>query len=361
MQCKYCFYADESGNRSVKSYGIMSIETLRTTVRKALAFPDAECVFAFQGGEPMLAGINFFKSLVEFVGMYNEKNKRVRYAIQTNGILADDQWASFFSENMFLVGLSLDGPKALNDLCRLRDAEDDNSGSYTAIMKTAQLFAKHKTDFNILTVVSAHVAQNIGKIYGFFKRNKFLWQQYIPCLDPFNEERGRYDYSLTPALYERFLLNLFDLWHKDISDGIFVSVRLFDNLYGMLHGYPPESCGMMGYCTDQFVLEADGGVYPCDFYVLDGYKIGDITIDSFDEIQTKRKAIGFVEVSRQVDEKCAACKHANICRGGCRRDREPMACGKLSLNYYCDSLYAFYDYAMPKLAKLPPPNKLKLR
>ena len=349
MRCSYCFYADESENRQIPSYGIMSEATMEALVQKSLQEASGQCTFAFQGGEPLLAGLPFFERFIEFQKKYNAKKVRIHNTIQTNGYCVDDAWADFFFKNNFLVGLSLDGPKEVNDINRM-DVNGDSV--YNTIMKTARLFDSHKVEYNILTVVSSHVAKNIGKVYGFFKRNGFSYQQYIPCLDPFLEKRGGYSHSLTPELYERFLFTLFDLWYRDVSRGQGVSIRFFDNLYGIVCGYPPESCGMLGFCACQYVVEADGGVYPCDFYVMDPYRLGNLNIDGFDDLEKRRVEIGFVEVSRHVDEECMQCPYANVCRGGCRRDREPMVNGVLSLNYYCIALKAFYAYALPKLSEL---------
>ena len=178
----------------------------------------------------------------------------------------------------FLVGVSLDGTRDIHDLYR-RDAASDGTFSY--VKHSTKLFDYCGVDYNILTVVTARAAKNIDKTYGFFGRNQFLFQQYIPCLDPIYEEHGRHDYSLTSALYGEFLCVLFDLWYSDFIRGKWVSVQYFDNLLQMIMGYPPESWGMAGQCSRQIVVEADGAVYPCDFYVLDGFWLGNLNYDTF--------------------------------------------------------------------------------
>src|SRR5699024_5362855 len=139
------------------------------------------------------------------------------------------------------------------------------------------------------TVVNAQTAKKIQSIYTFFKKNGFRYLQFIPCLDPLGEEPGQRDYSLTPEAYGEFLCRLFDLWYKDLMNGEEVSIRQFDNYIQMLMGYPPESCGMSGVCSFQNVVESDGSVYPCDFYVLDEWKLGNLNINSFPELEEKRK------------------------------------------------------------------------
>jgi uncharacterized protein len=346
MRCTYCFYADETKNRETKSYGIMSLDTLEKIVERTLSFADADCTFVFQGGEPTLAGLDFFKQLMALEEKYNIKKIKVHNSIQTNGYAIDDNWAAFFAEKHFLVGLSLDGPKELHDSHRIDFKEE---GTYKRIMHTTQLFDKYHVEYNILTVVTAQTAKKIEKTYNFFKKNHFAYQQYIPCLDPLGEKRGGRDYSLTPEAYQKFLCTLFDIWYNDSIRGEQIYIRYFDNLLQMLKGYYPESCGMLGVCGKQFVAEADGSVYPCDFYALDEWKLGNLVTDSFEQIEKVREQLKFIEISQYIDKDCKKCKWGSLCRGGCRRDREPMNQGFLSKNYFCTAYYNFFEYAVPRL------------
>ena len=321
MRCKYCFYHSLAENRNVRSYGIMDIETLEILVEKTLNFSDVTCTFAFQGGEPTLAGLYFFEKLIEFQRKYNKKGIKINNTIQTNGMVIDEEWAKYLSDNNFLVGLSLDGTKDIHDMNRV---DSRNKGTFNRVMKTVDLFNKHKVEYNILFVVNSGVARRITKIYNFFKRNGFRFIQFIPCLDPLGEQPGRFPYSLTPERFADFLKTLFDAWYTDIKNGNMISIRYFDNLVGMIMGYPPENCGMSGICQVQFVVEADGGVYPCDFYVLDEWCMGNLKTQELDELRESQAARDFVEVSRYIDPKCRQCKWVNLCRGGCRRNREPF-------------------------------------
>lgn len=349
LRCKYCFYADVIENREVSSFGFMTLETLEAIVKHTIESSDIQCGFVFQGGEPTLIGIEFYHDLVKFQKKYNAKKIKIHNSIQTNGYCIDDEWAKFLSENNFLVGLSMDGNKDIHDLYRV---DASGNGTFKKILHTIQIFDKHKVEYNILTVVTAQVARSIGKIYGFYKKNNLCYQQYIPCLDPLEVERGNQRYSLTAKLYGDFLKDLFDLWYNDIINNKFIYNRYFENLVGMIKGYPPESCGMCGQCVCHYVVEADGGVYPCDFYVLDEYKIGNLVSDSFETMSKNSKNLNFVEVSKYIDEKCKSCKWINICRGGCRRDREPIVNGKLSLNYFCTAYEEFFEYSIERLNKL---------
>jgi len=349
MRCKYCFYADEMKNRSQPLFGKMSDETLENIVRKTFENSDGHCMFMFQGGEPTLAGIEFYRGLDILVEKFNTKNIEVDHALQTNGYIIDNEWAEFFARHNYLIGLSVDG---FGDLHNLYRCDVAGNGSFNKVMRAASLLKKYEVDFNILCVVTAQTAKHIESIYQFYKKNGFQYQQYIPCLEPIGEYDGGNRFTLTPDLYSMFLKRLFDLWHKDILSGLNIHNRTFENWIGMMHGIHPEICGMIGSCSPQYVIEADGGVYPCDFYALDGYQIGNINTDSFVEIERKRSEIGFIRQSRFIDDECKTCHWSNICRGGCRRYREPVVNGIPKKNMYCSSYKEFFDYAGERMYEL---------
>lgn len=348
MRCGYCFYSDEVSRRKGAICSAMSRETLEQTVKKTLAVAEGTCTFAFQGGEPTLAGLDFFRELLVLEKAYNIHGVQIHHALQTNGILLDRTWTDFLAEHQFLVGLSLDGSKEIHDRIRI-DAQ--GRGTYSRVMHAVQLLKSSGTDFNILTTVTADVAKAVHRIYGFYRRNGLLYQQYTPCLDPIGEVRGKRSYALTPERYASFLRALFDLWYDDVVHGRFIYIRYFENLVGMLLGEAPESCSMYGSCTRQYVVEADGSVYPCDFYALDAYCLGNMVSHSFDEMDRKRSEISFIEMSRMQHESCTKCKWQKLCRGGCRRDRENHK-GEIALNYFCSSYKAFFEYAAPRLVEI---------
>lgn len=349
IHCEYCFYADITSNRKIKSFGFMDLNTLEIIVKKAISNSDNQCNFAFQGGEPTLAGLDFYYKLIEFQNKYNNKNLKINNTIQTNGYSIDEDFAKFLAQNNFLAGISLDGIKDIHNLYRKDNLGND---TFKKVLNTIQLFNKYNVEFNILTVVTAQVARSIAKIYKFYSKNNFVYQQYIPCLEPLGEQRGRYKYSLTPRLYAEFLKDSFDLWFDDIVKGNFIYNRYFENLVGIIKGYPPESCAMVGHCNCQYVIEADGSVYPCDFYVLDEYKIGNLVNDDFDKINQNLIDINFIQKSTYINNECKSCKWAFICRGGCRRDREPIINNNLSLNYFCSAYKEFFEYSILKLEYL---------
>lgn len=346
MRCSYCFYADVSSLREVESFGLMSSETAQNLIRQALATGAKEMHFAFQGGEPTLAGLAFYRDFVTSVNNLNTDKIPVYYSIQSNGYLIDDAWADFFAEHKFLVGISLDGTVRTHNVNRLGA---DGEGTFRRVWQAIERLREKSVDFNILTVVNAQTAQAIERIYHFYIEKDFLFQQYIPCLDPLEENPGTHEYSLTPEMYGDFLIRLFDLWFEDVVRGKRVSIRFFDNLLTLALGNPPEACGMLGFCQQQLLVEADGGVYPCDFYVLDHLLLGNVNQDSLEDIERMRAQTEFIAQSKPIAEECKSCRYFVLCRGGCRRNREPMQDGKYGLNYFCPSYKSFFQHAWPKI------------
>ncbi|MBR6748777.1 MAG: anaerobic sulfatase maturase [Clostridia bacterium] len=345
MRCRYCFYADVSENRESRSLGMMSLETLEQTVRRAFEYADGFAGFAFQGGEPTLAGLPFFEALLAFQKKYNTKNIPVHNSIQTNGYLIDEQWAKFFADNHFLVGLSIDGTKEAHDSLRLDAAGEP---TFDRAVRAAQLLRAHRVEFNILCVVSNFVARHPLRVYEQLKPYGFL--QFIACLDGFDGEKA--PWSLTNDRYAAFLRQTFELYHRDFLQGRYVSIRNFDNYIRILMGNSPENCAMNGQCTCYCVVEGDGSVYPCDFYVLDEWKLGTVADNSLSEMIGSGTAARFVDGSRYVSEECRSCRYLRLCRGGCRREREPFTDGKPSLNRLCPAFRTFFDAELPKMLEI---------
>ena len=168
-------------------------------------------------------------------------------------------------------------------------------------------------------------------------------------MEPLGEIRGKSSFALKPEQYGRFLVELFNLWYEDWKNGEHPYIRQFENYIGILLGYQPESCEQRGICGIQNVVEADGSVYPCDFYMLDEYRLGNFNSDRLVEIDEKRKSIAFVEQSQKSAKDCIECKFHTLCRGGCRRNREfDVAKGEYA-NYYCESYRFFFEQCLEKM------------
>ena len=344
MRCRYCFYADETSHREICDYGMMPENVLETMIRKALAYADGSCTFGFQGGEPTLRGLDFFRHAVNLQKKYNVKDVRIENALQTNGLLLNEEWARFLAEEKVLVGLSIDGMAGIHNKNR-PDARGE--GTLSRVLAAAELLRAYNVTFNTLTVITNDTADKLDLIYDFFARHDLRWQQYIPCLDAFGEKQE----WLTTEKYAQFLKKLFDRWADDIMHGRFIYIRQFENYIGMLLGHPAENCGMMGCCGMQYTVEADGSVYPCDFYVLDDYCLGSFVSDDFAALDEKRHKLRFVEDSAEKDMECLKCRFYPLCRGGCRRDRDDGK-GKLGRTRFCAAYKEFFEYALPQMMQI---------
>ncbi len=351
MECKYCFYKCLSSHREEYSKGFMKEETLETLVREAIAYADGSLTFAFQGGEPTLAGLDFFQKAVEMQQKYNNKKLQIENTIQTNGLLIDEKWARFLGEHRFLVGLSLDGPKKMHDRYRKDAAGQD---TFARIMHSVQLLEQYHVDYNVVTVVTNDTAKQASFLYKFWKRNHYPFVQFIPCMDEIKRQDGTQErsiYAVEPEQYGKFLCELFDLWYADFAVGEAMDIRMFSNLAQMAAGYPAEECGMNGCCNCYFVVEGDGSVYPCDFYCMDEWKLGTVN-DGFVQMKTSEKAKAFVEASRPVCATCQECPYFSLCRGGCRRWREPFVDGKPGLNQLCSAYRMFFAHTAERMERL---------
>ena len=349
MQCRYCFYCDEAAKREQSSYGMMSETTLRNVIKKMMFQAEREICFAFQGGEPTLRGTDFFWRALEFEQRFNRNHVQVRNVLQTNGLQIDEEWCRLFKEANFLAGASVDGTKAIHDSFRHDRAGE---GTYDRICGNIRLLEEYGIEYNILTVVTAQTAEHIGEIYREYKRKGWNYQQYIICLDPLGEEPGKSGYSLTPELYGAFLTELFEMWYKDWKRGRAPYIRQFENYIGILMGYPPESCEQRGVCSMQCVTEADGSVYPCDFYVLDEYRLGSFNEDKVKDFFENRRAADFVKESRIISDSCAGCEWYPLCRGGCRRHRVMDDKAGAYHNYFCEGYRLFFERCGGRLREI---------
>lgn len=340
LKCTYCFYNDIAKNRSIKDYGIMTEETIKSIIDKTLAHVNGGLVtYAFQGGEPTLAGLDFYK----FFHKYLEEKKgetKVQFAIQTNGILINQDWIELFKKYNYLVGISFDGLKSIHNQYRI---DLSNKGTYDSILKSIKLLQINKIEYNVLAVVTNKLAKNITAVYENMKELNISYMQFIPIISPINNSTT--GYSLSNENYAYFLKTLFDLWYEDLKSGLYVHLDYFENLIRLYRGETPFMCHMMGYCSNQFVLEADGSVYPCDFYVLDEYRLGNINKDSINSILASDKAEAFIEESKRYDE-CRECYWIKICRNGCKRSRIK------NKNKYCEAYKLFFAYAHKRLLYL---------
>lgn len=343
MRCRYCFYEDVAQNRSAASMGLMTTATAETLIYKTLAALDPNGVanFLFQGGEPTLAGLEFYQTFIDLEQTYRKPGQKIFHSIQTNGLAVDEKWAQFFKAHHFLVGLSLDGTQALHDHLRIDSA---GNGTWARVTAALCLLQQHQVETNLLCVITRQAARKPHQIYHSLRQLGDHPLQFIPCLDPLEEKRGAMPYSLTPAAYGKFLCQIFDCWYQDWRSGHYVSIRTFDDYLRHLLRLPPTSCACSGSCGHYLVVEGDGSLYPCDFYVLDQWCLGNIHQIDVAQALSSPVSQAFLVQGQQRPAECAHCRYAPLCRGGCKRDFQENGS-----NYYCPSYQAFFPYAIERL------------
>ena len=243
----------------------------------------------------------------------------------------------FFKENNFLIGVSLDGSQKTNDRYRLGK---NGESVYKKVLDSISILKKHDVDFNILCVIDNENAKDTESTYKFFKEQEFYFLQFIPYVDEAN------GIALSAESYEYFLKKCFDLWYDDFTAGNYISIRHIDNYIGIILGNPPENCAMCGVCGSYFVLEANGDLYPCDFYCKEEYRLGNIADNTPFTASVKQKS--FTEESHKIHSFCRSCEYYMLCRGGCKRDRYDG----YTKNRYCKAYKVFFDYAAERMMLL---------
>lgn len=327
MRCRYCFYYDVADHRNVRSFGIMKEETMKVLVDKALELgDDSDISFHFQGGEPTVAGLVFFEKFVSYVRQ-KKTNQTVHYALQTNATLLDEKWIDFFYKNKFLIGVSLDGYQEMHNYFR-KDCQ--NKDTYKTVMNSIKLLREKNVDFNILTVLTNTLARHPQKLFSFYKNNGLKFIQFIPCIPGLEEEKN--DFSLTPRSFAGFYKSFFDLWKKELFLGNYISVSLFDNVISLYEKGIAHQCGILGNCSPHLVVESQGNIYPCDFYVLDKYCCGNIVNDNLIDIIYSKPMSVFFKEDKRYCESCNTCPFVRMCHKNCKR---------LNIAYY-DEHYCGY-------------------
>lgn len=312
----------------------MSAETAENLIKKMFDFcgDNSVLTFMFQGGEPLIAGLEFFEKFVETAEKLKTDGSVVYYSLQTNGTLINEDFCKFFKEHDFLVGVSLDGDRELHDKLR--------SESFDRAMQGIELLKKHSVTFNILSVITAKT--DASKLFDFYMRNDFRDVQPIYCLDPLGGEKA--EYSLGAKQLARFKKRLFNLWFAEVSKGNHFYVRDFDNLLSLLTKGQAEQCGASGRCNAQLVVESDGTCYPCDFYCLDQFECANINEADINDILNSKGLRKFFEHDEPKNSLCASCSVKTLCGGGCKRYRNLYN----QLSGYCPQA----DFILHALSKL---------
>jgi len=341
LACEYCFYRDVAslypdGRRR------MSRERAEALIREMLCYRFPETVFSWQGGEPTLMGLDFFSHVVACQMRHGRPGQVVGNALQTNGLLLDRQWARFLARYRFLVGLSLDGPQEVQDRYR---RSPGGTGSFDRVMAAAELLASEGVAFNILSVVSRAGQDRGAEIYRFFRSQGFYHLHFIPCLET-DPATGRIaDFSATPEGLTRFFSELFELQR---AEGLMaVSERNLDAFFRLRLGGKAGLCTLDGACGDYLVVEHNGDIFPCDFFVEEAWRLGNLDegrlADFFEHPLMKR----FREARGLVPGECQACALGRSCRGGCLKDRIPHRAAAAGKSHFCEAIRKLYAMTQP--------------
>jgi uncharacterized protein len=347
LDCKYCFYkhrAAEVGHGKQR----MSGEVLEKLVKDYMQLKFPLAGFAWQGGEPTLMGLDFYKKVVELQKKYGRPGQEVGNSLQTNAVLIDDKWAPFLHENNFLVGISIDGPKEFNDYYRL---DHSGAGTFDKVLRAIKTCKEHKVEFNTLTLLNNINAEHPEQVFDFLIENGVKFLQFIPCveLDPATGKVT--DFSITPNQFGEFLCRIFDRWYE--YGPTKVSIRDFDSVLSYYVTGKHTICTFDKQCSQYIVIEHTGDAFTCDFFVEPKWRLGNIFETPIEKLAASSKKRTFARAKQNLCNKCLVCRHLAICRGGCMKDRTPFdreSFGKES--YFCESYERFFDHTTPKFMQL---------
>ncbi len=344
IACQYCFYACKAELFGGKSHR-MSDAVQEHLVKSYLGLRFEQNSFAWQGGEPTLMGLDFYKRLVELQSQYGESGQVVTNALQTNGILIDAEWAKFLAEYKFLTGISLDGPKAYHDHYRVDRA---GKGTFDRVMAGIENCRDHGAEFNILVLLNNINVQHPDELFDFFTGLDVGYLQFVPCVEKsVDDPHAAAPFSITPEEYGRFMSRIFDRW---LDYGVRnLSVRLFDSVLNFLLGGPHTECTFARRCNDYIVVEHTGDAFCCDFYVTGETKLGNIMEVPIEQLAASQVKREFARKKTQIDHKCLVCRHLDICRGGCPKDRAMLTGIHKVPSYFCEGYKMFFDHALPRL------------
>jgi len=331
LDCTYCFYLDRDADPyKALPARRMTLDTLERLVDTYLFYSYPASTFAFQGGEPTLAGLDFFHQLVAFQQRYGRNGQQVSNALQTNGTLLDRDWCELFRTYQWLVGLSLDGPEEANDRYRFNK---EGRGTWKRVVEKVELLARERVEFNILCVLSQANVDRPKELYRFFRGLGVENLQFIPLAE-FDGDGNPLPFTITPQQYGRFLCEVFDLWWPERRR---VRVRFFDNIAEALAGHKPGNCTMHETCDSYVVVEYNGDIYPCDFFVEGGWKLGNIMLDSWAEISRRSRRYSFAAKKTLPHAECQVCEYQSICHGGCPKLRHGRNRRFEDLDYFCQA------------------------
>ena len=342
LRCKYCFYCgteerfEGTLDPQKRPHEVMPDDVLEKLVREFLSCRMPQTIFCWQGGEPTLAGLDFFRRAVELQMTYGVPGQVVGNAFQTNGLLIGRDWAKFLGQYKFLVGLSLDGPRDVHEQMRGK--------SFEHALRAAQLLRQFKVEFNILSVVSQANVRRGPETYRWLVDRGFTNLQFIPCREV-RQDGTLTPESITAAELGEFLVSVFEEWWKD---GVRrVSERNIDSLAASYITGQPLMCTCQARCSDYLLIERGGEVFPCDFFGRPEWLLGYVGERPLSEYLEQAREQKFGKLKAQVPGECRACEYWTLCHGGCPRDRD--AGGK---SHYCAGYKRFFAATATRLKQL---------
>jgi len=364
LDCKYCFYLEKEKLYPGTTDFFMKPDTQEAYIRQYIESQDVpEIHFAWQGGEPTLLGIPFFERAVELQKKYCPPGKKIFNAFQTNGTLVDDAWCAFFKKNEFLIGLSIDGPKAVHNRYRVTKGGSD---TWDKVMNALALLKKHAVEFNTLTVVNRELSKAPLEIYRFLKEHGSGYMQFIPLVErkgsevgtlatpPVYNEKGELEevssvtpWSVQPGDYGSFLTAIFDEWVRNDVGKVFV--QLFDVQLGIWMGHPSSLCIFSETCGKALALEHNGDLYSCDHYVYPEHKLGNLFKESLGDMVRSEKQVKFgTDKKDSLPKYCRDCEVRFACNGECPKHRFfRTPDGEGGLNYLCAGYKRFFKHIDP--------------
>ena len=347
LQCEYCFYHGRASDpyTGERKRRVMSDEVMDRFLAEFLPLAGPQPNFGWQGGEPTMAGLKFFERLVKRQEELKDSRQTIANALQSNVYIINEDWAKFLKAHQFLVGASIDGPEELHDRYRVTA---NGKGTFKRIMQSLEVMRKHDVAVNLLCVVNRLTATKPRQIWEFFTGEGYQWLQFIPAVERDPRTGKVTDFSVKPGPFGDFLCRVFDLWWNGGEPK--VSVRLFDEVLAAVMGHPPAMCQLQPSCGAYVVVEYNGDVYPCDFFVENRWRLGNLMDEPLADLAHGEAMRSFMKIKPQASRKCDSCRWVRICHNGCPHYRY-LGNGKfLDLDYLCPAYMKFYNHAVPIMA-----------
>ena len=352
LRCVYCFYRPKESLYGPSEKWRMSDQVLEAYVRQYLGClaHKEEVVFAWQGGEPTLMGIEFFKKAVRLQEKYKQPGQKISNSFQTNGVLIDEKWCRFFKEHGFLIGLSTDGPPEVHDPLRI---DPEGRPTSARVLRALELMLRYGVEFNVLCCVH-RLNENKGReVYRFFRSQGVRFIQFIPIVVPVPGKPGAVSpQSVTPEGWGRFMCDVFDEWVKRDVGSVFV--QAFDMSLAAWLGMPPPLCVHAEVCGRALIIEHNGDIYSCDHFVTPDHFLGNLLKQPLRRIVDQEKQIRFgLAKLTERPEFCRQCPYDFVCKGECPKNRLVPPPGEdKPLNYLCAGLKRFFEHIAPTMERM---------